>query len=91
MAGIALCVSNLATGWLVYLNVTSDTESVLTFAEEIVAPFLFIKTIGNKAILPVFTVGLFVVVFDVVEVDLAKRERESLNVKLTLCGHIGSE
>ena len=83
-------MSNLATGWLVNLNVTCDTESILTFAEEIVAPLLFIKTIGNKAILPVFTVGLFVVVFDPVEVNLAKSERESLNVLLFLCGHIGS-
>ena len=74
-----------------YLNVTSDSESVLTLTEEIVAPFLFIKAIGDKAVFPVLTVGLFVVVFDPVEVDLANGERESLNVLLTLCGHIGSE
>lgn len=72
------------------LNVTSDTESVLTLTEEIVAPFLFVKTIRDKAILPVLAVGLFVVVFDPVEVNLAKSERESLNVKLLLSGHIGS-
>ena len=76
---------------LVYLNVTSDSESILTFAEEIVAPLLFIKAIGDKAVFPVLTIGLFVVVFNPVEVNLTNGERESLNVSLTLCGHIGSE
>ena len=84
-------MGNLTAGWLVNLNLASSTESVLTFAKEIVAPLLFIKTIRDKAILPVLTVGLFCMVFDVVEVNLANGERESLNVLLTLCGHIGSE
>ena len=84
-------MGNLTAGWLVYLNVTSDSESILTFAEEIVAPLLFIKAIGDEAVFPVLTVGLFVVVFNPVEVNLTNGERESLNVLLTLCGHIGSE
>ena len=83
-------MGNLTAGWLVNLNLASDSESVLTFAKEVVAPLLFIKTIRDKTVFPVLTVGLFCVVFDIVEVDLANGERESLNVKLLLSGHIGS-
>ena len=84
-------MGNFAARWLVYLNVACDSESVLTFAKEIVAPFLFVKTIGDKAVFPVLTVGLFMVVFDPVKVNLANGERERLDVLLSLCGHIGSE
>ena len=83
-------MGNLTAGWLVNLNLASSTESVLTFAKEIVAPLLFIKTIGDKAVFPVLTIGLFVVVFNPMEVNLANGERERLNVLLLLSGHIGS-
>ena len=85
-----LCVGNLAASGLVYLNLTSSSKSLLTFGEEIVCPFLDIHPIGYKAVFPVFTVGLFVVVLDVVEVNLANGERERLDVLLLLCGHIDS-
>ena len=71
-----------------YLNLTCSSESLLTFKVEIVAPLFFIKTVGYKAVFPVLTVGLFVVVFDVVEINLSDGERERLDVLLLLSGHI---
>ena len=87
----AFCVGYFTTRWLVYLNLTCSTESLFTLAEEVVCPVLLIHAIGNKAVFHVLTVGLFCVVFEVVEVNLANGERESLDVLLTLCGHIGSD
>ena len=74
---------------LMYLNLTCGPESLLTFGEEIVRPLLGIHSIGYKAVFPMLTVGLFAMVFDVVEVNLANGEGERLNV--LLCGHNDSE
>ena len=71
---------------LMYFNLTCGPESLFAFKFEIVRPFLGIHSIGDKAVFPMLTVGLFTVVFDVVEVNLANGERERLNV-LLLCGH----
>lgn len=74
MACGTLCMGYFAARWLMYLNLTCSTESLLAFEEEIVLPFLGIHTIGYKAVFPMLTVGLFAVVFDVVEVNLTYSE-----------------
>ena len=74
VACCTLCMGYFAARGLMYFNLTSSSESLLTFEEEIVLPLLFIKTIGDEAILPILTIGLFVVVFDVMEVNLTDSE-----------------
>lgn len=74
---------------LMYFNLTCGPESLFAFKLEIIRPLLGVHTIGDKAVFPMLTVGLFAVVLDIVEVNLANCERERLNV--LLCGHKDSE
>ena len=74
VACCTLCMGYFAARGLMYFNLTCSSESLLAFREEIVLPLLDIHAIGYKAVFPMLTVGLFVVVFDVVEINLTDSE-----------------
>ena len=56
------------------LNLASSTETLLTLKEEVVCPVLLIHAIGDKTVFPMLTIGLFCMVFEIVEIDLTDGE-----------------